>query len=158
MGRELIGYCEKCRKEFRYYLIHNGFNESSYAYCDTCGKVVFFSTYSVPAVLKSIFINEARHKIIPKELELHIEKCECGGFFKHNASPRCPYCHHILSPIEANKYIESDSPDKEGWHWQNNWTGTYAIVIEDNKINDNWKLYPPKLTLRERIKFFFSKK
>jgi hypothetical protein len=33
-----IGDCEHCKKKFGYYLIHNGFNDSAYAYCDTCGS------------------------------------------------------------------------------------------------------------------------
>jgi hypothetical protein len=28
------GLCENCKAEFNYKLIHNGFNESSYVYCD----------------------------------------------------------------------------------------------------------------------------
>lgn len=158
MGSDLTGQCDKCGKAFKYNLIHNGFNESSYAYCNKCGKTVFFDTYKVPKEIKWFFIPHARHHAIPKDLEKYIEQCECGGNFKLDASPRCPHCHQILSPIEANKYIKSDPPDKEGWHWQNNWTGTYAIVIEDNRVNDSWKLFPPKLTLKEKIKYLFSKK
>ena len=149
---ELSGKCERCGKLFEYYLIHNGFNESSYAYCDKCGKIAFLNTHSVPDVLKQHFLEYARHKSISEELEKYIEKCSCGGNFKCGTSPRCPHCKQILSPIEANKYIKSDPPNKEGWHWQNNWTDTYAIVIGNNKINDNWKLYPPKLTFKESMK------
>ena len=152
------GTCDKCSKKFSYTLFHSGFGESSYAYCNKCGKVALLDTYLVPPKIKYIFLNYARHHIISKELEKFIDPCECGGKFTHNASPRCPHCKQKLSAIEANKYIESDNPNKkEAWLWQNNWTGLYAMIIDDNKINDNWKLYPPKLTLKEKIKFALDK-
>lgn len=158
MSREL-GKCDKCGKEFNYYIIHNGFNESSYAYCNKCGKTAFFDTYKVPKEIQWFFIPHARHHTMPKELEKYIYPCDCGGSFIHDAVPRCPHCKKVLSANTAREYIEANAPGTEkGWHWQNNWTDTYAIVIEDNRINDNWKLFPPKLSLIEKIKSLFYKK
>ena len=31
-----VGVCEHCHSEFAYYIVHNGFNDSAYAYCDAC--------------------------------------------------------------------------------------------------------------------------
>lgn len=157
MDEQKIGKCDRCSGQFNYSLMHCGFGDCLYAYCDRCGATAFFDNYKFPNELKIFLRYSNSNYVIPKHLEPFIEKCNCGGNFKHDASPRCSNCHRILSPIEANKYIKSDQPDKTGWHWQNNWTGTYAIVIEDNKIWDNWKLYPPKLTFKEKIKSFFSK-
>ena len=44
MARELsVGECEHCHGQFGYYLIHSGFNDSNYAYCDFCGKTAVLS-------------------------------------------------------------------------------------------------------------------
>jgi len=49
MAREkLHGTCEHCGKAFEYYLIHNGFNESSYAYCDKCGMTALLEGWRIP--------------------------------------------------------------------------------------------------------------
>jgi len=45
------GSCEHCRHEFPYALIHNGFNDSAFAYCDACGTTSILSGWfkSIPA-------------------------------------------------------------------------------------------------------------
>lgn len=157
MGEQKAGKCDKCSTQFNYSLMHCGFGDCLYAYCDSCGKTAFFDDYKLPKDLRGSLQYSAVNYVIPERLESFIERCDCGGQFRHNASPRCPYCKEKLSSIEANKYIKSDSPEKSGWHWQNNWTGIYAIIIEGNKINDNWKLYPPKLTFKEHVKMGLEK-
>jgi hypothetical protein len=159
----VIGKCDKCGVEFRYYLVHNGFNESSYAYCDTCGKVcvLWVSPPHIPEhyrkYFRKTFVPMGRN--ITKEMESFIEKCPCGGNFKHDASPRCPTCNGQLSAEAAREYIERNAlGTKAGWKWQGNWDDIDAIVIENNIIQDSWKLFQPKLTLKEKIKSFFSKK
>lgn len=135
-----IGICENCHKSFSYKLIHNGFNESSYAYCDNCGKTAIFDSYLVPNELKQIYNNNSRHNAISEELEDFIMPCDCSGNYKHNASPRCPHCNEELSAILAEKYIENNAPGVEkGWQWQSNWTGLYAIIIEGKSISNCWK-------------------
>jgi hypothetical protein len=46
-----------------------------------------------------------------------------------------------LSAIEATSYIEeAHAPAaKKGWRWQHNWTGLYAVIIEDKSVDDIWK-------------------
>src|SRR5213080_4839621 len=36
--RDGQGTCEHCSSAFDYHLVHNGFNGSSYAYCESCGR------------------------------------------------------------------------------------------------------------------------
>lgn len=135
-----IGKCNNCLKNFGYTLIHNGFNETSYAYCDKCGKTAFFDSYSVPEKLKKIFVEESRHHVLSNKLEKFIQPCDCSGNFKHNASPRCPHCNGELSADSTREFIEKNSPATEkGWKWQNNWTDVYAIIVENKKINNCWK-------------------
>ncbi|MFA5094423.1 MAG: hypothetical protein WC512_04195 [Candidatus Omnitrophota bacterium] len=132
--------CESCGKSISYRLVHNGFNESSYAYCDKCGKTAIFDTSMVPNSLKELFYKNSRHNVISKELEIYIMPCDCGGRYRYGASPRCPHCKKELSAVYARKNIEDNSPGaKNGWTWQGNWIGIYAIIIEDKSIINCWK-------------------
>jgi hypothetical protein len=129
------GTCEHCQKSFPYRLIHNGFNDSAYAYCDTCGVVTMLDGWKLP---KGITFEI--YQVIPPEIEPLLSPCECGGHFRKGASPRCPHCQKELSPIHAGNWIERDAPGtKKGWRWQNGWTGTYCIWINDHHFSDNWK-------------------
>jgi hypothetical protein len=72
-------------------------------------------------------------------MESYIQPCECGGRFKRGAAPRCPHCCQPLSAESATSYIESNAPGtKKGWHWQRNWSGIYCIVIENNRVDNNF--------------------
>jgi len=126
------GKCEHCRKTFPYYLIHSGFNNSWYAYCNRCGMTAILD-----------YFNERRprldgcalHQAICIEMEPHIKSCECGGRFRRGASPRCPACHQELSAAEASIYIHSDADLR----WQQNWTGLNCIVIGDRVVQNNFR-------------------
>ena len=131
------GRCDKCEKEFNYKLIHNGFNDSAYAYCGACGTTAllggWFADIPKDAPLKL-------HGKISEELEHFIMPCDCGGHFTSSASPRCPHCRNELSAIDATGYLEKNATGtKQGWRWQQSWDGIYCIVIEDKIVNDNWK-------------------
>lgn len=129
------GHCEHCKKAFGYYLIHNGFNESSYAYCDSCGTTLLLDGWRTPKRVQMLL-----HQNISPEIEALLEPCKCGGTFKTGASPRCPYCKELLSPTQAASYIEAQAEGaKKGWRWQRSWSGLYCIIIEDNVAHDLWK-------------------
>ena len=128
------GVCEHCKKQFRYYLIHNGFNDSSYAYCEECGLTVIFSLWTVP---KGVSLKP--RQCIAQEIEPHIAQCRCGGAFRASAVPRCPHCRQPLSAVFASEYIERQAEGaKGGWRWQQTWTGLYCIIIEDRVARDIW--------------------
>lgn len=137
--RELLrGQCEHCGKEFGYYLIHSGFNNSFYAYCATGGMTADFSLYDqrVPTNLRA---SQAFQEICV-ELEPYIQSCVCGGSFKRGSASRCPHCTQPLSAQNAAVYIEGNAPgSSKGWHWQRNWHDTYCIVIENRLVNDTFK-------------------
>ncbi len=137
-----IGKCNHCNKKFNYYLIHNGFNETNYAYCNRCGMTAFLHEYysAIPEQCKAFFKKKDRYEKISKEFESFLEHCECGGEFTKASKPRCPTCNSYLSAKYATKYIEANAEGtKKGWHWQKSWNGLYAIVIENNKVENNWK-------------------
>ena len=137
MSAQAVGKCDKCEKVFNYRLVHNGFNDSAYAYCDTCGMTDHLSGWfaNIPdgAPLKL-------HEKISEEVERFLEQCECGGHFRRSANPRCPHCKQEISAESAARYIEGNAPGaRKGWRWQCSWDGIYSIVIDGNSIEDNWK-------------------
>jgi hypothetical protein len=135
MARERkIGSCEHCNKKFGYYLVHNGFSNTSYAYCDVCGLAAILDGYKVPQAVHMVL-----HQAITPDVESYLTPCRCGGSFRAGASPRCPNCQQRLSADQAANYIESQAEGtKKGWRWQRTWTGLYCIIIEDRVVNDVW--------------------
>src|SRR5215469_14744001 len=95
-----LGACEHCKRTFAYELIHNGFNDSACAYCDSCGCTAVLSiwTKGPPGVTLDF-------GAISPEIEQYLSPCACGGRFLAGAAPRCPHCHHTLSPVLAAEYI-----------------------------------------------------
>ena len=130
-----MGVCEQCSESFPYALLHNGFNNSTYAYCDSCGMTAVLDTWKVPSAIQIQF-----HTVIKSEEEALLLPCECGGAFKSGVSPRCPHCHEPLSAQSAGQWLEANAPGTaKGWRWQSSWTGLYAIVIGNRLVKDNWK-------------------
>ena len=131
-----IGICEHCQSQFQYFLVHNGFNDSAYAYCDKCGKQCLLSGWH-REIPKNAHLEV--HKCIKPEIEPLLQPCSCGGSFKFGASPRCPTCHAELSAVKASIYFEKNAPGTiKGWRWQKNWTDCYSVIIEGQVVNDNW--------------------
>jgi len=131
-----IGVCETCHRQFGYYLIHNGFNDSSYAYCDKCGKTCLLDHWNgnFPENGKSQF------QVINKSIARLLNPCSCGGAFKVGASPRCPHCKSVLSAVKATNYIEKNAlGSKKGWRWKKTWKDVYCIIIENKVVKDIWK-------------------
>lgn len=131
------GSCEHCHHEFQYSLLHNGFNDSAFAYCDACGTVAVLNGWykGIPS--------EAGLRIhgpIVQRTEPWLTPCTCGGTFTSSAVPRCPACNSELSPESARTWLEANAPGTaRGWRWQNTWAGIYCIVIEHRIVRDNWR-------------------
>ena len=132
-----IGTCESCGKTFSYRLVHNGFGDCAFAYCDKCGCEAslscWFSDIPPQAHLKV-------HGPVNPEAEVLLQPCSCGGTFRANASPRCPHCTSPLSAVSARSYIEANAPGTaKGWTWQGSWDGIYSLIVEDRWVQDNWR-------------------
>lgn len=133
-----VGSCEHCAQSFEYMLVHNGFNESAYAYCDHCGQTALLDGWKVPPSIKI-----TAQRPLESIAEHLLQPCPCGGSFKGNAVPRCPKCRQVLSAEVATEWIEAQAPGtKKGWRWQRNWHGIYCIVIDGRLVRDNWR--PPE--------------
>ena len=128
------GTCEHCHRDFGYFLVHNGFNDSTYAYCEKCGQTALLDGWKMP---KGLTVKI--HQSITSEAESFLKLCPCGGTFRSNANPRCPHCLQPLSADAVAEFIERNAPGTvKGWRWQRNWTGLYCILIEDRVVKDNW--------------------
>ena len=129
------GNCVSCDRIFSYYLIHNGFNNSAYLYCDRCGETCLLDLWSLP---HGVEITD--YGIIPNAIEQLLKPCQCGGTFRKEAAPRCPHCNSTLSAVGAKEYIEANAHGTiSGWRWQQTWDGLYCIVIDGKVSKDCWK-------------------
>ena len=132
------GVCDKCSASFDYFLLHNGFNNSAYAYCSESGCVAILNGYcdQIPAGVELTV-----HRSINAEIEIHLECCKCGGTFRSSSAPCCPSCKKRLSADAARAYIEQNAPGTaKGFRWQNNWSGLYCVIVDQCVVYDNWKL------------------
>jgi hypothetical protein len=87
----------------------------------------------------SALIPRSEYARIPEEAARWLRPCTCGGKFSSSASPRCPDCLAVLSPADATSWIEADAPGTaKGWHWQRNWVGIYAIIVNGKVEWDPW--------------------
>jgi len=126
--------CEHCGAGFKYQIIHNGFNESSYAYCDSCGMTALLDGWKAPQG-----IDIPIHQEIAPRTEPLLQPCTCGGTFKASAAPRGPRCAEVLSAEKATAWIEEDAAGTSmGWRWQRSWRGLYCIIVDDRVVHDNW--------------------
>jgi len=136
MTEQAVGHCAECAAPFAYRLIHNGFNESAYAYCDRCGMTALFDGWYA-AIPQAAHLT--LHQRISADVEPFLRSCACGGRFTAGAEPRCPTCIRPLDPNDVTDFIESNAPGaKQGWRWQRNWAGLYAIVIDGRVAPDPW--------------------
>src|ERR1022692_454959 len=134
MRQDGLGTCQDCSHEFPYYLIHNGFNDTSYAYCDTCGMTAVLSAYNYPSGAPFEPFQQ-----ISSGMEPYLKRCPCGGRFAAGASPRCSACCTLLSATAAARWIETNAPGtRRGWRWQRSWHGLYCIVLEERVVFDPW--------------------
>ena len=124
------GDCDHCSRDYRYMLLHAGFGDFSYAYCDTCGTLAAFAyTNRDLANLPPLSVKSQE---IDATWEPFLRPCSCGGHFVKGASPRCVDCRAPLSADHAAAHIEANSRGAaRGWRWQRNWHDLYCMVIED---------------------------
>jgi hypothetical protein len=126
---------------FPFILVHNGFNDTGYAYCDSCGMTTLVGGWDDtrrPAAAPLCIQGP-----IQIETEPWLESCACGGHFSANAEPRCPKCQVALSAEDASTFIEKNAPGtKKGWKWQRSWNGIYCIVIAGRLVQNNWLPQP----------------
>lgn len=129
------GTCEHCAAQFSYRLVHNGWSNTAYAYCDTCGCTALFHELGpIPPAAPIRF-----QKRIGDDVEQFLRPCDCGGHFRASAVPRCPSCSGPISADNAASYIEANAPGtSKGWTWQRNWSDYYCIIINQREAREPW--------------------
>lgn len=133
--RDGEGKRKACGSSFPYMMIHNGFNDSALAYCDSCGRTVLLSLWRAPAAVTLSF------GPIPANAESRLAPCACGGRFRSHSVPRCPACRAPLDADAAASYLEANAPEtQKGWRWQRSWQGLYCIAVAEPPLHDTWLL------------------
>jgi hypothetical protein len=133
--RDGEGTCEHCRATFDYYLVHNGFNDSTFGYCDRCGETVI--VYSDNTGFDGAPVQS--HHALPPTVQARLPSCSCGGRFRADAAPRCPACRETLSAERATSWLEAQALGTAGgWQWQRAWQGLYCIIIENRDVEYHW--------------------
>lgn len=92
--------CPACRVAFGERVkgpYHAGFSDLAALYCDRCGRTRTVDWYGpgYPAEFRQV-APWSLSKEQKEVLESRIEPCECGGRFRFDAEPRCPWCHVTL--------------------------------------------------------------
>lgn len=134
------GRCEHCGVTSPYEMVHNGFNDSAFAYCDRCGRVAIVDLVEIERRLGQV---PALVTPLPEEVAEHLASCTCGGSFKGDAPARCPSCHKALSAELAAAWIEAQaSGAKGGWRWQRSWPALYALILGERVVFNPWSRPP----------------
>ncbi len=140
MQSQPLGTCSHCTAKFEYELIHNGFNDSCFAYCDSCGTAGFMSAWRSDIPAEAVF---RAHGPVSIETEHLLAACECGGRFRISAAPRCPSCRMELDAQASASWIEKNAPGtSKGWAWQRSWQGLYALVVGGDSTELQWAKLP----------------
>lgn len=114
-------------------VIHSGFSNRGFIYCDKSGDLVIWGTYDQTYV--SLIPDKHPWTLNKKEqkiLEKGLLDCPCGGKFKFTASPRCPNCNVEIPDIlpddihwvELKKLIDGDK--------ENIWKNPIPRVIKSH--------------------------
>jgi len=143
------GNCHQCGAEFPYMLIHNGFNESAYAYCGGCGRLGLLSLWTFREACLAPEHGPIEESCIPD-----LAACVCGGRFSARAAPRCPGCGNELDPELVAGTIEAQAPGaRNGWRWSRTWSGIEALAVSHPPVDLAWS--PPTVARRIRVELVF---
>ena len=106
-------------------VIHAGFSNCGFLYCDKGGDLVTWSSFD--KVYESLIPNKHPWTLNAKEkalVERSLTACPCGGKFTFAAKPRCPNCNHEIPEIvdhihwvELKNYIDGEKQNI--WKSQN---------------------------------------
>ncbi len=112
--------CPSCKKEIELqqkYFYHAGFSNQWFLYCDKDSSTLEFGSYNPN--YERIVGSKHPWSLTAKEkakLEKHLAPCKCGGRFRFNAPPLCPFCKSSLASllpddihfIEIGEIIDAD--------------------------------------------------
>jgi uncharacterized protein YbaR (Trm112 family) len=115
--------CPSCKKTIELQgivnPIHAGFNNTAVLYCDKCTSTLIIQVYDKKY---NILVNKLPWLLDQKEkflIENNLKPCSCGGSYKFDEPPRCPYCRNSMQSLLQDKIhyfilgnrIDSDKMD-----------------------------------------------
>jgi len=84
-------------------IIHSGFDDSGFLYCDKSGDLLTWSSFD-PRYVQ--LVGQIHPWALSKEQKSIVEssliRCDCGGTFAFAATPRCPVCNHTIPEISID--------------------------------------------------------
>lgn len=95
--------CPSCQKEItlqQKHFYHAGFSNLGYLYCDKDSSTLKFGSYNPN--YQSIMRHKHPWTLTAEEkavLEKHLAPCKCGGRFRFDAPPLCPFCKSSLASL-----------------------------------------------------------
>jgi len=121
--------CPHCKKEINLrqkYAYHAGFSNQGFLYCGTCTAILEFGTYN-PSYVRLVG-DKHPWMLTPEEkrkVEEDLRACACGGRFRFDAYPRCPFCSGDISSLlpDSLHFLEIGvlvDADKDGSAWMSN--------------------------------------
>lgn len=139
------GQCDNCGHRFEWYPIHNGFNNSFYAYCSSCGTTAILDFWGTPLTHHPAVAKLVAGEI-PNEIEGLLQHCACGSHFRAGSKPRCPHCAHELLPRVGPSDADSLPLQRKMAGWPLSWTPAqvYCVVINDKVVWNPFQQPAPK--------------
>ena len=141
MSREQYsGQCESCGQAFYWYPIHNGFNNSFYAYCSRCGTTAILDFWGTP-LTRHPGVAKLVAGEIPNQIEDLLQPCSCGARFRAGSKPRCPHCGHELLPRAGPNGEAANEPQRTRQDWPLTWNPAqiYCVIINDKVAYNPFK-------------------
>lgn len=102
--------CKSCEAHIKGELYHLGFSDMDCMYCDSCPRVLLLKDHTLaerhgikrpnlqPGDPGWEYYN--RH-LLPyyARSEALFKPCDCGGYFRASAAPRCPCCNGLVVSV-----------------------------------------------------------
>lgn len=81
-------------------VVHAGFDDSGFLYCDKNGDLITWSTFDdtyqkLIGQIHPWLLSNDQKRIV----EISLKECDCGGKFIYSAPPRCPNCNYPIPNI-----------------------------------------------------------
>src|ERR1700733_13103601 len=102
--RYATGSCEHCAASFGVEIFHNGFGDSSYAYCGGCGM----RPSSQAGAIVGRTASSAMQAEVSPDME-YLMPWTCGSKFSTENTPHCPNCKQPLSAEAAAQHRAAKS-------------------------------------------------
>ena len=128
--------CSACGQDFKVRVVHSGFSNDEFLYCDRSHHVAVLEIYSRTSSLLLRLADECGRGLwdwresaeYRARIEGALRSCPCGGRFTFSAGPRCPRCRVPLALDEVRAQVELFG--NAGWR------GAYYLILDDGSVEE----------------------